>query len=256
MSRAVACPASAHLPRAEETGDRSSADWGTLVHAWAESGKWPVDSLATRRRQAAIDGSRWSRETLWPKDGLHEVSYALHTKNRIAVRERFATREERDAWCASFDSGWLTGTADYVGDLFGEPWIDDLKTGKGHPVDYAGHLEGRIRAHEGDSWDVWQARMYAVAECLWSKPTGVWVSHTWWARYPADSEPVRIGPRRVDSAEILGLTLPLLEMARTRVEASWDRVDARPGAEQCRWCRAAPNCPAMQTTEDPWETRS
>lgn len=254
LSRAVACPASTHLPRAPRESS-GAAEWGTVVHAWAETGRWDPDNLATRRRAAALVGAGVTREALWPGPGEHEVSFALHTRNRVCARERHPDRAARDTWCSGFDSEWLTGTADWVGEWFGEPWIEDLKTGVGHPVDYAGHNDGTVAPDGGDPWDLWQLRFYAAAELLWRPDAaGVWVSVLWWPRYPADSVPLRIGPRRVDRAEVTGLTVPLLETARVAREASLDSVDARPGEEQCRWCPSKGHCPAWQRTNENQES--
>ncbi len=251
LSRAVACPASAHLPRGED-GASAAADWGTSVHAWAETGRWPADTAATRRRDAALRGAGLTREKLWP-GGAHEVTYALATGSRLATRDVFGTRAEREAFTAGLGEEWLSGTADWVGDWFGEPWVEDLKTGKGHPIDFAGHRAGETPPDGGDPWDIWQLRLYAVAEALVTRPSGVWVSVLWWPRYPADSVPVRIGPRRADAAEIRGLTLPLLETARLNVIRSRAApvADARSG-DHCHFCRCKAVCPALQTQEDPW----
>ena len=246
LSRAVACPASTHLPRVPDSpGD--GAAWGTLVHAWKETGRWPVDDLRTRRRAAALVAAGLTRGDLWP-GGEHEVTYAVSTAARGAMvaRETLDTPEQRNAFAAARGPEWVTGTADWVGDWFGEPWIDDLKTGVSHPIDFAAHRAGDLADDGGDPWDLWQLRFYALGEIVWRNreaPSGVWVSVTWWPRYPADSAPVRIGPRRVAAAEVLGTIGPLLEMARRNAaESAAGPAVARAG-DHCTFCRSRAYCP-------------
>lgn len=229
LERAILCPGSAHLPRTPDNRDKTAANWGTNVHAWKETGKWWEDTLVTRRRQAALDAADLTRESLWPGSTGHEVSLALRSSVRT-VESYVGPAAERDAWKKSFDSNWLTGTADYIGEVLGTPWIDDLKTGREVPE---------------DPWELWQLRFYAVCVMILNPDaTEVLTSITHWPRYPADSPPRRLWSKPIPRAEVLGTTLGLLEHGRRNVEASKKQLRVFPGP-QCQWCPASVGCPAQ-----------
>lgn len=230
LERAILCPGSAHLERTPDTRDKTAANWGTNVHAWKETGEWWEDTQVTRRRQAALIAADMSRSTLWPGTTGHEVSLALRTSVRTV--ETFSGHHEaRESWKKGWDANWLTGTADYIGDLFGTPWIDDLKTGKEVPE---------------DPWDLWQLRFYAVCVMILNPlATEVLTSITHWPRYPADSAPRRLWSAPIPREEVMGTTLGLLEHGRRNIEASKKSLRVYPGAH-CTYCSAAPGCPAMQ----------
>ena len=234
LDRSVACPASTHLAQLVAPSERSqdAARWGTMLHHWKETGEWLEDTQPVRRRRAALVAGGVSREDLWPITGAHEVAFALHTANKLAVRCDLPTREEKEAWKLSFDESWITGTCDYLGDLLGEPWVDDLKTGK-----YGLHAEA-------DPWDLWQMRFYALCAAMFTGADRVHVSLTWWPRYPADGVPLQIWAEPVTATELLGLTLPLLETARRAAVASRLLTpDAQPG-DHCTFCKSRTSCPA------------
>lgn len=229
LERAILCPGSAHLPRTPDTRDKTAATWGTNVHAWKETGEWWENSLVTRRRQAALDAADLTRASLWPGLTGHEVSLALNTSDKEVLT--FAGHPEiRDSWKKGFDYAWLTGTADYIGDVLGTPWIDDLKTGKEVPE---------------DPWELWQLKFYATCVILLNPDaTEVLTSITHWPRYPADDPPRRIWSRPIPRAEVLGTTLAELEQGRRNVEASKTRLQVYPGP-QCTYCPAVAGCPAQ-----------
>ncbi len=169
-----------------------AAAWGTMLHTWKETGTFPVDTVATRRRLKSLAMSGVSREELYPDTGLHEISYALHTANRIVdhLWRPGLTREDREEWKAGFGPEWVTGTCDYTGDVLGDPWCDDLKSG---------------REVTDNPWDLWQLRLYATCVAILSHADQVHVSLTHWPRYPADSVPERIWtPKPISKEEIFG----------------------------------------------------
>lgn len=231
LERGVHCPGSLVLPRLGTKSQAAvdGAAWGDIVHNWKETGEWTPDTLPTRRRQAALIASSVSRDSLWPDNGEHEVAFAIGTKNRLAMRADLKTRAERDQWKFSLGSEWLVGTLDYLGDVLGNPWVDDLKTG--NPM----YLPA-------DPWDMWQMRVYATAALMLMGGDRVYVTLTRWPRYPADGVPVRDSLRAVSREEVFGVTLPMLELIRQRREASLIKPETVVG-EQCRFCLAQPGCP-------------
>lgn len=233
----MACPASAHLLRViRPMGE--AAGWGTLVHAWKESGVWLKAGKDVLRRDQALRDHGQSRAELWPAGGLHEVSYALNTKARVAERFVSADRDEREAWKLGWDSDWLTGTNDWEGEVLGDPWVSDLKTGRFVP---------------DNPWDAWQLKFYAACAAILSHADHVHVSIDHWPRYPADGPLNRVwAPEPITKDEIFGSVLPQLERKRQEVVASWDRPDARPG-EHCTYCDAKAVCPALvRETQNPF----
>ncbi len=256
LDRAVACPASTHLVRlaGKSWNAQKAADWGTDLHAWKETGKWPIAlsgrwegkvPLVYARRQANLTAAGRSREWYWPNEcfegpGRHEVSYALNTKTLTVAIYDGGDREEREAWKKTFGEEWLTGTADYVGDVLGEPWVDDLKTGNPEYL-------------PENPWELWQLRFYALCMMLLSAAKWCWVSITSWPQSPADGIPHRFW-NRMSRAEVLA-TMPTLEQARLDALASKVDTDARAGNQCGRWfnrdgevqylCPCAPVCPAL-----------
>ena len=208
------------------------------MHTWKETGGWGNTSLkVSERRMAALHGSGQTRESLYPSTGVHEVSYALHTRSRIVESYVSSDRDEREAWKLGWDSEWLTGTCDYTGEVLDDPWVDDLKSGRYVP---------------DNPFDLWQLRMYAACVCILAHAERVHVSLTHWPRSPADAPPTRTWAL-VEADTLINETLPLLEARRRLVEASWDRPDARPG-QHCTYCEAANNCPALfSATDNPFD---
>lgn len=102
------------------------ADWGTSMHA-AKAGLPNADPLYH-------DLLAPHRERLWPKRlGLHEVAVAFDCETR-KVEIKIGDAAELDAWKAAAPPQCVVGTVDWWAELpTGEPWIDDLKTGKWDP---------------------------------------------------------------------------------------------------------------------------
>lgn len=249
VDRALLCPASTHLVRLAGKSANAvvAAEWGTKVHAWKETGDWPLATkgkwkgkveLPCARRNAALIASDITREDLWPADGLHEVSYALHTETSTVGQMIGGTQEEREAWKNSHDNHWITGTADYVGDILGIPWVDDLKTG--NPV----YLPN-------DPVALGQLRGYLLCRMLLEPgaPYG-WVSITSWPHFPADGIPNRDRINTIDRAACMAF-LAELEQARQRAMASRSNIQWETG-EQCKFCPSRVSCPGLAVDEDPF----
>lgn len=173
-----------------------------------------------------------TREMLWPSSSGHEISYALNTYDKCVRRFESSSKEEREAWKASHDHLWITGTADYVGQYFDAAWVDDLKTTSKDWFD-------------PNPWNHWQLRFYAVCVALDTGADVVRVTLTHWPRYPADGTPQRY-EHYVDRDELLGHTLPLLEYARLSAVSSATDVSANavPGSH-CKFCPSFSACPAQ-----------
>lgn len=175
----LVCPGSLTLPR-NDTGSpaaREAAAWGTMVHRWKATGEIlaePEHPQHDKLFRYRLHTSGTDRAVWWPGDGKHEVGVAVNTLTG-AVDRRTGPGPDIDAWKASQPDEAVVGTADWVGTFFGEPWVDDLKTGKAEYLVPAGASQ--------------QLLLYAYA--LSGGAPAVWVSITHWPRYPRDQQPVR-----------------------------------------------------------------
>lgn len=131
-ARAIACPASLLAPNrlVRSARTNAAAAFGHLAHAWVETGVVgitgasapDIDLLERKILLSGID-----RDRLWPANGEHEVTFAVHLKSlEVRLYKENSLDLDRDRWKETWDtSEWLTGTSDYET----EDWLDDLKTG-------------------------------------------------------------------------------------------------------------------------------
>lgn len=231
LERVLACPASAVLPHKDDRSDyvREAADWGSLVHAWKASGV-TGDRAWDRLLDERILASKIDRDALWPPDGRHEVTFAVDCTRKSRVAEFQGTKDQVDAWTEALPNRYAKGEADYVGDLFGELWIDDLKTGRFCPEP-----------------DWVQGKFYALGAWMveGSPDVPVHVSVTHWPRYPRAGRPTRRWHRW--SPRQLALFWSELRRARSQVVGlsvvGAQRGDGVVVGPQCTYCRAKWCCP-------------
>lgn len=137
------------LEREKQTVWGGQADWGTGMHA-AKAG------LPTSGVYADLMGP--CRATLWPaRLGLHEVGVSFNCETRF-VDVCIGPDDAVAHWKAASDPACVVGTVDWWGELpTGEPWIDDLKTGKWEPEVVTEqtkfYLLCRLRGAKFDNWD-------------------------------------------------------------------------------------------------------
>jgi hypothetical protein len=134
LDRTLYCVGSKLVPatRLVSEGVKKAGAWGTFVHYWKETGELLDTSdfyesfKKTFDKKWDIVGSPELREGLWPSTGLHEVSYSYNcTTGAVASY----TESGAVAWKDAHTEQFVCGTADYVGELDGLLWVDDLKTG-------------------------------------------------------------------------------------------------------------------------------
>lgn len=257
LERAALCPASGHLPRQEdEPGD--AAIWGKVVHSWKETGVWPTDSpyrISTlERRETALVVGGTSRETLWPSEiGVHEFKVAVSptnwdwdTVNRVGSDE-----EARLAWKNQYPEEYAVGISDWFARLdeqrveelemqgitayVGQPWIDDLKTGREIP---------------DDPLILIPQRLYATAGALYTQEP-VLCSLTHWPRSPADGIPRRVwspNPWGVVQAERFQKKLKRVHLRV--LESKEAKIPNTVPGEHCRYCPSMVFCPEYTETEE------
>lgn len=188
------CTGSLVLPCSEEKSKNAedAADWGTMVHHWAQTGEvvplykeLKSEQHRANKRAAALERaireSGIDRLSLWPIGGTHEGGLSL----RVDGCERTASRDDTPR------NGWITGHFDYQWWLWdGELWVDDLKTGKfyANPEPrWPGHVS-EIAVGENrfpPRADSEQQRFYALTLCQllgYSGPVHTSVTH--WPRLP------------------------------------------------------------------------
>lgn len=222
LDRLLSCVGSAVLPRQDTRtlGVRKAAEWGTSVHSWLETGIVTSPGLGER-----ITLSGTNRERLWPR-GLHEITLALNVVTGDA-RRYYGASEGRDAWKTDFDDEWITGTLDFVGELFDLPWVDDLKTGR-----FAAWNDYKAQ----QSFYVLAWSRYRYEETRESRST---ITH--WPRYPKHLPPTREG--RVLSLDYLGGFAKQLTQLRDDILRAQDAGAALNPGKQCVYCPSRSHCP-------------
>lgn len=178
------CTGSLTLPTHNEESENAlkGAEWGTMVHHWAQTGQVKCDSDPRNCKwfQKAIALSGIIREDYWPADGQHEGALSVRVDG---FRE--ASRDD------TVRPGWVTGHYDYHWWMVdGELWVDDLKTGKYYPnppEGYQGHMADVVEGGNRFPQDVGspQLKLYALGLAMLLNYTGsVNVSVTHWPRLP------------------------------------------------------------------------
>lgn len=233
LDRLLACAGSLVLPRDDfkPTAAARAAMWGTVCHKWKETGRLPGNEAHDKLLHRKIKASAIDRGALWPGDGEHEVALAYNVVTRRAVRCRLVGDTEKAAWKGAFSDEWVVGTLDYVLELFGEPWVDDLKT-------------GRIVSLEAHKY---QQMFYCLAWGLAAhgRPTPARSTLTHWPRYPVDAPAVRLG--RVFSLDEYGAFM--LRLVELRDAVVGKRVDLIVG-DQCTFCPSRTACPKQKRSDD------
>lgn len=218
------------MERAKQTVWGGQADWGTAMHA-AKAGL-PVD-------QMYVDMMAPHRERLWPSRlGLHEVGVSFNCDTRV-VDICAGPADDVDHWKAASDPACVVGTVDWWAELpTGEPWIDDLKTGKWEPETVTEQTKFYLMVRaKGAQFNHWRTARMSVtwiprpedSEYLRAKDTGVGIA----------LEPDRTGRWKQ-------LSRFVLEEFEEEVVAAWHRARVQepepvPGI-QCEYCPSALVC--------------
>lgn len=243
--RWLVCPASTVLPQ-DERPPGASALWGTDVHHWAATGVVPDSGNGWAHLiQQRVDRHPGLRERLWPAgEGRHELSFAIGPDGRVRHTFHHPDQATREKWKAQQDPDVVTGTADWVGDILGEVWIEDLKTGKfPQPPTIPQLRVETVLAPDG-----------------WPATTSV----LHWPRYPTAAPPVRTlhgwthGEVEQTRRDIQDAHSGHLEAAN---DLSAGRAIRAVTGDHCRWCPSQRHCEtyndtalrAVSTIPDPLE---
>lgn len=215
------------LERSKQTVWGTQADWGTAMHA-AKAGL----QVAPIHRELMAP----HREKLWPaRLGLHEVGVSFNCETR-AVDLMVGPEAAVASWKAEAPAECVVGTVDWWAELpTGEPWIDDLKTGKWEPEVVTEQTKFYLmcRAHGAQ---------------FKSRDTGR-ISVTWLPRRDPDPDTGEYEPLDADEARSgrwKQLSRFVLEEFEEEVVAGWKRAkEAEPRAVpgiQCEYCPSALVC--------------
>lgn len=230
LDRAALCPGSTVLPE-ERTKPGNSAIWGSAWHQVVEQGTllsssddgepWPAWVVKGVADKLSNISPVWRDQ--WPVGGAHELRGELDGDD-IQV-----------AACLGKGEKWNerpTGIrikADYIGMKLGEPWVDDLKTGR--------------FADEPTSLQVGAA---ALLVATLKGAEGVWGSITHWTRYPKGNEP----EREWHYYDADALDQVRLRLRTIRADALGPAPTFRKSSDeydnptnQCLWCSSRKFCP-------------
>lgn len=218
-----------------------------MVHHWKATGEIQAPGegyeglpklLLKRLRAAWGDEEGWgvARSRLWP-EGLHELSVAIWTGEQTGRNSviQYAIDQVQADWTDMYGNDWVTGNLDYLGDLLGDPWVDDLKTGR-HPPD----------PHDP------QLAFYALAAWLIKgKPERVVTSITHWPRSPVGGHPERYwGEFSAEDLDSFHRRLIMKGREREGLRlyvadgGEPSEIDLTTGTH-CKYCPARINCPAL-----------
>lgn len=232
LDRTLQCPGHLTLPHTREMSDRAldAAEYGTMVHTWAETGKLNgrKGHIKTfEKKLAVLETHGITREALWPVSGYHEVTFAYNcVDGRLGVCW-LKGEEARNAKLAYGDD-WITGTADYCYMQDGLYGVNDLKTGMMF-----------------DSQPDELSQLYFYLMC-WQKYNGVRsdrdglldVLH--WPKYPIDAVPAR------ETRLIPGVRIGKFENYIRKLHKNYKDGNSPflLGAE-CEYCPAQSDCPLL-----------
>lgn len=136
LERSLLCPVSTILPTFDEKSQlaRDAAEWGTLAHAWADTGIVPESRYGPLlERQIEVSGI--DRGGLWLEAGrVPPFCFAINCdpQNGLPRFLKFwaPSQETRNAWKESHPECYVTGEMDYARVVGPVGWVDDLKTGR------------------------------------------------------------------------------------------------------------------------------
>lgn len=231
------CSGSLYIPNNEtETENmKKGSEWGKMVHYWKETGEiHGPDKRTENAFRKAISVSNINRHTLWPIDGVHEqgVKLALDGSRRVHILHASPTPE----------AGWLTGTDDFQWWLYGDLWIDDLKTGKAYPDEHG------VNRFPQDPRST-QLRAYALAVATVLEHRGdCQVSITHWPRLPLAAR--RSAPHRLWTTytrpELDAFWPELERVGEEYAKGLQGEYTLHPG-DHCRFCPARQACLEAKT---------
>jgi hypothetical protein len=243
------CPGPAvlrHAPEERSARTNEAAAWGTTAHTWMATGEvrapegWEkLNGLfAKKLRESGLDGEagRAFRESWWPPGGRFEVAVAIDCAGGGVGWAELGGDDA--AWKTAHPDSWVTGTLDYVGEVLGEPWIDDLKTGRWDPPPPGENV---------------QLRLYALAALRMRDPRRpppgrVVLSMTRWPRYPLTGRPTRLWAE-ITPGELADferrLRLRWALVSRLRAGDQDRVVDELVTGSHCQFCDVGVNCPRV-----------
>lgn len=235
LDRLLQCHGSAVMGQADTRSDRAreAADWGTMVHAWKETGE--VVEVGGRKNHPALfrrklERSGVKREVEWPESlGIkHELALAVDP----LCEYRSYEGDNKDAWKNAHNDRWLTGTADGYWLLFDALTVEDLKTGAMVDIeDYRYQL---------------MAYALGVSRVIdYRRSINLVLNH--WPRYPVMSRPKRT-VRVVEPDELLAFEKRLIKLRDDirRCREDVRNLILRPSEAACTWCPSRSFCPEYE----------
>lgn len=235
LDRTLQCPGHLTLPHRRELSERAldAAEYGNLVHRWAETGKVSGSKSHCKtfeKKLAVLQAHGITRETLWNVAGYHEVTFAYNcVDGRLGVC--WLRGDASIDFKQKHDDDWITGTADFVYIKNGFCGVNDLKTGMLF-----------------DSQPDELSQLYFYLMC-WQKYCGkigtdgyLEVNH--WPKYPIDTLPC------VEERLVPNLRLHKFEAYLGKLHRNYKNGDSPfvLGAE-CEYCPAQEDCPLLKQND-------
>jgi hypothetical protein len=229
LDTVLACPGSLVLPRlgdeAKSPKAREGAAWGHAMHSWKATGVVPETPGYPRHAELISARLKYAdRNELWP-GGLHEVAMS---RDSVTGDTRTVKALDDVAWKAAQSATCEVGTADYVGGLFDELWVDDLKTGAWPPTPPEHSLQ--LRWYTMVAW-------FAAG----SPKTGAWGTITHWPRYPKDGSPRRLGPAHYTAKVLLEFAERVSKVYRQH-GGPLRVMSFNPSESACKFCPSRTFC--------------
>ena len=236
LDRTLQCPGHLTLShtRVMSANAQASADYGTMVHHWAATGE--INGVGEEgashektfaKKLDVLTAAGITRQDIWPHSGhaYQEVSFAYNClDHRLGVHWGY---KNSNAWKQTYEEPWVTGTTDYVANVDGILWVDDLKTGM---------------MFDSQPEDMGQMFLYSLCwSKYWRLEQDVRVSITHWPKYPLQALPVRtenvITWKRLKKFDDYLCDLYVKHR---------DGKDVFALGAECEYCPAIENCPLQR----------
>lgn len=230
LDRTLQCPGHLTLPHKRELSERAldAAEYGTMVHRWAETGAISGKKSHVKTFEKKLDilqANGVTRQSLWIPTGYHEVTFSYNcVDGRVGVC--WLKGEGALEFKQQHDDDWITGTADFVFMRDGVCGVNDLKTGMMF-----------------DSQPDELSQLYFYLMC-WRKYCGAApesdgiLSVTHWPKYPLGALPVE------EERIVKGSLMVKFENYLKKVHSEYKKGNSpfELGSE-CEYCPAIQDCP-------------
>lgn len=235
-ARWLACPGSMVLSKGLKDSGSKYARWGTAAHDLAAM------ALTESRPAAAYLGRRIAadHETLEVDPEMVNcvqpyLDLVTDLRDKLGATLLVEQRLDYGSYLDADGQGWGTGDAVLV--TADEIIVVDLKTGRGEVVEAEDNTQLQLYAlgalaKFGEYADFTSARVI-ICQPRVAGGTTEWTT--------AVQDLLAFGEQAKKAVVSVGRAEACAEQ-----DAEWEAIFLNPGEKQCRWCKAAPTCPALR----------